>query len=186
MQFFQMGGLECVITGLMDEFSDFFKERKYARELFTLGIIIMSFSVALINVTPGGIYMFHLFDTYSAGISLLCSALFEAVAVSWFYGLDRFTQDVEAMLGTKPGMYWRICWKFISPSFIVCVVMFGLFYHQPLQYQDYFYPTWAEWVGWGLALSSILMIPLVAIIQIMKTKGTLKEVISLELRNVVE
>nr|CAH7729469.1 unnamed protein product [Callosobruchus chinensis] len=114
-----MGGLECVITGLMDEFSDFFKGKKYAREIFTLGIIIMSFSVALINVTPGGIYMFHLFDTYSAGISLLCSALFEAVAVSWFYGLDRFTQDVEAMLGTKPGMYWRICWKFISPSFIV-------------------------------------------------------------------
>jgi hypothetical protein len=30
--------------------------------------------------------MFHLFDTYSAGISLLCSALFEAIAVSWFYG----------------------------------------------------------------------------------------------------
>lgn len=30
--------------------------------------------------------MFHLFDTYAAGISLLCSALFEAIAVSWFYG----------------------------------------------------------------------------------------------------
>ncbi|CAH1979962.1 unnamed protein product [Acanthoscelides obtectus] len=181
-----MGGLECVITGLMDEFSDFFKQRKYSREIFTLGIIIMSFSVALINVTPGGIYMFHLFDTYSAGISLLCSALFEAVAVSWFYGLDRFTQDVEAMLGTKPGMYWRICWKFISPSFIICVVMFGLFYHQPLQYQDYFYPTWAEWVGWGLALSSILMIPTVAIIQIMKTKGTLKEKLALSISPVEE
>lgn len=82
--------------------------------------------------------MFHLFDTYSAGISLLCSALFEAIAVSWFYGktnmklnklplvttmpllgLDRLTQDVEAMLGIKPGIYWRVCWKFISPSFIV-------------------------------------------------------------------
>lgn len=104
--FFQMGGLECVITGLMDEFSSYFREKKYAREIFTLGIIVMSFSVALINVTPvssladylfdvlilryfkGGIYMFHLFDTYSAGISLLCSALFEAVAVSWFYGKD--------------------------------------------------------------------------------------------------
>ncbi|KAJ8981918.1 hypothetical protein NQ317_008823 [Molorchus minor] len=171
----KMGGLECVITGLMDEFPNFFHHRKHAREIFTLGIILMSFAVALINVTPGGIYMFHLFDTYSAGISLLCSALFEAIAVSWFYGLDRFTQDVEAMLGLKPGIYWRICWKFISPSFIVCVVMFGLFYHQPLQYNDYYYPGWAEWVGWGLALSSIVMIPVVAIIQIMKIKGSCRE-----------
>lgn len=47
-----MGGLECVITGLMDEFSVYFRNRKYAREIFTLVIIITSFSVALINVTP--------------------------------------------------------------------------------------------------------------------------------------
>jgi SNF family Na+-dependent transporter len=114
-----MGGLECVITGLMDEYTAFFKSWKHSREIFTLGVIIVSFSVALINVTPGGIYTFNLFDTYSAGISLLCSALFEAIAVSWFYGLDRFTQDVEAMIGSKPGLYWRICWKFISPTFII-------------------------------------------------------------------
>lgn len=47
-----MGGLECVITGLMDEFSSYFRNRKYAREIFTLVIIITSFSIALINVTP--------------------------------------------------------------------------------------------------------------------------------------
>ncbi|KAJ8925416.1 hypothetical protein NQ315_009248 [Exocentrus adspersus] len=181
-----MGGLECVITGLMDEFSNFFKDKKYSREIFTLVIIIMSFSVATINVTPGGIYMFHLFDTYSAGISLLCSALFEAVAVSWFYGLDRFSQDVEAMIGIRPGLYWRICWKFISPSFIICVVMFGLFDHKPLIYNDYSYPGWAEWVGWSLALSSILMIPLVAIIQIVKTKGTCKEKLALSISPIEE
>ena len=23
------------------------------------------------------------------------------------------------MLGKKPGIYWRICWKFISPSFLI-------------------------------------------------------------------
>ncbi|XP_050293388.1 sodium-dependent noradrenaline transporter-like [Anthonomus grandis grandis] len=181
-----MGGLECVITGLMDEFSVLFREKKYAREVFTLVVILMSFSVALINVTPGGIYMFHLFDTYAAGISLLCSALFETVAVSWFYGLDRLSQDVEAMLGIKPGLYWRVCWKFISPSFIVCVVMFGLLYHPPLVYNDYYYPNWAEWVGWGLALSSILMIPIAAIVQLCKTPGSFKERLALSISPVEE
>ncbi|XP_034256150.1 sodium-dependent noradrenaline transporter-like [Thrips palmi] len=181
-----MGGMECVITGLMDEFHDFFHGRRYAREVFTFCAICVSFCVALINVTPGGIYMFHLFDNYSAGISLLCSALFEAIAVSWFYGLERFSQDVHAMLGFTPGLYWRICWKFISPLFIIGVVMFGLLYHQPLQYNEYHYPAWAELLGWGLAMSSIIMIPLVATLQIVKTPGTFKERIAINISPVEE
>ncbi|PSN39802.1 Sodium-dependent noradrenaline transporter [Blattella germanica] len=155
-----MGGMECVITGLMDEFQSFFHGRRFAREIFTLGAAIVSFSIALINVTPGGIYMFHVFDTYAAGISLLCSALFEAIAVSWFYGLERFSQDG--------------------------VVMFGLLYQQPLKYNDYLYPSWAEWIGWSLALSSILMIPLVALISIIQTPGTLKERIAINISPVEE
>ena len=54
--------------------------------------------------------------------------------------------------------------------------MFGLLCHQPLQYNEYHYPAWAELVGWGLAMSSIIMIPLVAVLQLCKTPGTLKEV----------
>jgi solute carrier family 6 noradrenalin transporter-like protein 2 len=50
----QMGGMECVITGLMDEFHSFFHGRRFAREIFTLGAATVSFSVALINVTPVG------------------------------------------------------------------------------------------------------------------------------------
>ncbi|OWR46493.1 high-affinity octopamine transporter [Danaus plexippus plexippus] len=80
-----MGGLECVITGLLDQARACGASR-LRREHFTLAVVCLSFCVACINVTPGGIYMFHLLDTYAAGISLLCSALFEAVAVSWFYG----------------------------------------------------------------------------------------------------
>ncbi|KAJ1519377.1 hypothetical protein ONE63_004670 [Megalurothrips usitatus] len=181
-----MGGMECVITGLMDEFHGFFHGRRYAREVFTLCAVCVSFCVALINVTPGGIYMFTLFDTYSAGISLLCSALFEAIAVSWFYGLERFSQDVHAMLGFTPGLYWRICWKFISPLFIIGVVMFALLYHEPLKYHDYQYPAWAELVGWGLTMSSIVMIPAVAILQLVKTPGSFRERLGINISPVEE
>ena len=40
----------------------------------------------------------------------------------------------------------------------------------------YIYPTGAKAVGWMLALSSILMIPIVALITICRKQGTLKEV----------
>lgn len=170
-----MGGLECVITGLMDEFSGFFKNRKWPRERFTFAVIGISFCVALINVTPGGIYMLHLLDTYAAGISLLCSALFECIAVSWFYGLEKFCDDVESMIGHRPGLYWRLCWKFVSPMFIIGVVTFALIDHQPLSYNGYVYPEWAEWLGWTLAFSSILMIPGMAIVQMCRASGSFKK-----------
>nr|AKL78870.1 octopamine transporter [Chilo suppressalis] len=169
-----MGGLECVITGLLDA-ARASGAKHLRREHFTLLVVCVSFCVACINVTPGGIYMFHLLDTYAAGISLLCSALFEAVAVSWFYGLERFSDDVEEMLGFRPGLYWRICWKFVSPIFIIGVVVFGLLYQQPLQYQQYTYPPWAVVLGWALACSSILMIPCVALYQLCSTPGPCRQ-----------
>ena len=69
--------------------------------------------------------------------------------------------------------FWLPLFPFPLPQ---GVVMFGLLCHQPLQYNEYHYPAWAELVGWGLAMSSIIMIPLVAVLQLCKTPGTLKEV----------
>lgn len=131
-----MGGLECVITGLMDEFKDTFVRWKISREMFTGFIVVVSFIVALCCITPvggatvfrrlfflerifqGGFYVFTLLETYVAGVSLLLTVFFEAVAVSWLYGLDNFKSDVQKMLGHVPNLYWRICWKLISPAFL--------------------------------------------------------------------
>jgi solute carrier family 6 noradrenalin transporter-like protein 2 len=48
----QMGGLECVITGLMDEFHGFFQRHNISRECFTGVVVFSSFLVALSCVTP--------------------------------------------------------------------------------------------------------------------------------------
>lgn len=36
-----------------------------------------------------------------------------------FAGVDRFSNDIQQMMGFKPGLYWRLCWKFVSPAFLL-------------------------------------------------------------------
>lgn len=175
-----MGGLECVITGLMDEFKDFFKRWHINREIFTGMIVSVSFVVALCCVTPGGFYVFTLLETYVAGVSLLFTVFVEAVAVSWLYGMDNFKADINKMLGHVPNLYWRICWKFLSPAFLFVVIIMAMSDTGPLTitlYNGtiYTYPNFAKVVGWTLALSSVLMVPIVAIKMIMSYKGTFSQ-----------
>lgn len=77
------------------------------------------------------------------------------------------------MIGFTPGIYWKICWKFIAPLFLLLIIINGLIGYEPLIYNDYVYPTWANTIGWAIAGSSVIMIPLVALIQILSVRGTL-------------
>ena len=62
-------------------------------------------------------YIFQLMDMYAAsGISLLWVALFQTVAVSWVFGVDKFAQCVQEMTGINPGAFWRLCWQVLAPA----------------------------------------------------------------------
>lgn len=110
-----MGGLEAVITGLEDEFR--FAKRLSRGQLTGL-VIVSSFIPALISCTQGGAYTLFWFDIYSAGVSLLFSALFETIGVVYCYGLKKFIPNIESMLGRRPHMFYIVCWKYISPIFL--------------------------------------------------------------------
>jgi hypothetical protein len=56
------------------------------------------------------------------------------------------------------------------------IIVYGLIGYEPLTYEDYQYPLWANVLGWGIAGSSVLMIPGVALFKIITTPGTLSEV----------
>lgn len=77
------------------------------------------------------------------------------------------------MIGFTPGLYWRICWKFVAPVFLLLIIVNGLIGYEPLVFNDYVYPAWANKLGWTIAGSSVIMIPLVALIQILKVRGSL-------------
>uniref|UniRef100_A0A8C1E0S5 Transporter n=1 Tax=Cyprinus carpio carpio TaxID=630221 RepID=A0A8C1E0S5_CYPCA len=166
-----MGGMEAVITGLSDDF----KILKRNRKLFTFIVAFGTFLMALLCITNGGIYVLTLLDKYAAGTSILFGVLIEAIGVSWFYGVDRFSEDIERMTGFKPGIYWRLCWKYVSPTFLLFVVIASIVTSGELRYDDYVFPDWSNIVGWFIALSSMLCVPIYAIYKFLTLPGTFKE-----------
>ncbi|XP_053721049.1 sodium-dependent noradrenaline transporter [Synchiropus splendidus] len=166
-----MGGMEAVITGLADDFIILKRNRK----LFTFATAGVTFLFALLCVTNGGIYVLTLLDKYAAGTSILFGVLIEAIGVSWFYGVDRFSEDIERMMGFKPGLYWRICWKYVSPVFLLFVVIASTLTSSSLKYDEYVFPSWANVIGWGLAMSSMLCVPFYALYKFLSVPGTFRE-----------
>ncbi|KZC04540.1 Sodium-dependent dopamine transporter [Dufourea novaeangliae] len=162
------GGSEAIITALSDEFPIIGNNR----EIFVACLFTLYFLVGLASCSQGGFYFFHLLDRYAAGYSMLFAVLAEAIAISWIYGTDRFCADIKDMIGFSPGIYWRVCWKFVAPIFLMFIIVYGLMGYEPLTYEDYEYPVWANVLGWLIASSSIAMIPGVAIYKIIVTPGT--------------
>ena len=162
------GGSEAIITALSDEFPIIGNNR----EIFVALLFTLYFVVGLASCSQGGFYFFHLLDRYAAGYSMLFAVLAEAIAISWIYGVDRFCADIKDMIGFSPGIYWRVCWKFVAPIFLMFIIVYGLMGYQPLTYEDYVYPVWANVIGWLIATSSVAMIPGVAIYKIIVTPGT--------------
>lgn len=126
-------------------------------------------------------YIFQLFDYYAAsGMCLLFMAIFETVCIGWVYGADRFYDNIEDMIGYRPGPYIKICWLFLTPATCIGTFAFSLIKYTPLKYNnEYVYPWWGYAIGWLLALSSMVCIPLWIIYKVSITKGTLRERIQL-------
>uniref|UniRef100_A0A7N8XMK4 Solute carrier family 6 member 13 n=1 Tax=Mastacembelus armatus TaxID=205130 RepID=A0A7N8XMK4_9TELE len=168
--------VESLVTAMVDMYPSTFR-RKNRRELFILAVAVVSFLMGLIMLTEGGMYVFQLFDYYAAsGMCLLFVSIFEAVCIAWIYGADRFYDNIEDMIGYRPSSFIKYCWLFFTPG----TFAFALIKYSPLKYNnEYIYPWWGNGIGWILALSSMLCIPVWVIVKIYYTPGTLKERIAL-------
>ncbi|XP_058286138.1 sodium-dependent dopamine transporter isoform X2 [Hylobates moloch] len=166
-----MGGMESVITGLIDEFQLLHRHR----ELFTLFIVLATFLLSLFCVTNGGIYVFTLLDHFAAGTSILFGVLIEAIGVAWFYGVGQFSDDIQQMTGQRPSLYWRLCWKLVSPCFLLFVVVVSIVTFRPPHYGAYIFPDWANALGWVIATSSMAMVPIYAAYKFCSLPGSFRE-----------
>lgn len=81
----------------------------------TIPVAIMIVSVLF----QGGVYLVNLLNVYGPGLAILFVVFVEAAGVCWIYGVDKFSADVEQMIGHRPGLFWRVCWNYISPVFLL-------------------------------------------------------------------
>ncbi|XP_059396281.1 sodium- and chloride-dependent creatine transporter 1-like isoform X2 [Carassius carassius] len=116
----QFVGVEGFITGIMDMLPPKSFLGSLRREVVVAICCFVCFTIDLSMVTEGGMYVFQLFDYYSAsGITLLWQAFWECVVVAWVYGADRFMDDVARMIGYRPLPYMKWCWSYVTP--VVCM-----------------------------------------------------------------
>uniref|UniRef100_A0A669CTH2 Transporter n=1 Tax=Oreochromis niloticus TaxID=8128 RepID=A0A669CTH2_ORENI len=171
--------VEGQITSLVDLYPSFLR-KGYRREVFIAIICCISYVLGLTMVTKGGMYVFQLFDYYAAsGVCLLWVAFFECIAVAWVYGVDNFYDAIEDMIGYRPNPWMKWSWTVITPLLCMGCFIFSLVKYKPLTYNKmYQYPDWAIGVGWTLALASMICIPMVVVIKIIRSDGPLIEVAS--------
>lgn len=144
--------------------------RKY-KSVISLGFCIICYVIGLAHITQGGLYVFEMFDIQSGGISLVLIALLETIAIGWVYGTDKFCKNIESMVGHRPSLYFRLCWKFFSPVIILVIFIWQCVDWSGLSLGDYKYPVWAEAVGWALCLASILCVPGYALYRLFSDKS---------------
>ncbi|XP_060537196.1 sodium- and chloride-dependent GABA transporter 1 [Cylas formicarius] len=149
--------MEGFVTAIIDEWPKLLRKRK---ETFIAVVCAISYLVGLSCISQGGMYVFQILDSYAvSGFSLLFLIFFECIAVSWAFGVNRFYDGINEMIGYYPISWWKFCWTVATPVICIGVFIFNLIQWKPIKYLSYEFPLWAHLFGWFTALSSMLCIP---------------------------
>ena len=52
-------------------------------------------------------------------MSLMYIAFFECIAIVWVYGVKRMSANIKDMSGSYPNIFYRLCWRYVSPLLIL-------------------------------------------------------------------
>ncbi|XP_048511531.1 sodium-dependent nutrient amino acid transporter 1-like [Athalia rosae] len=153
-----------IITGVCDQFP------KLKRWQVVVATAVGGFCVGTIYVTPGGQFVLTLVDHYGASFIVYIVATCEIIGIMWVYGLENVIDDVEFMLKSRPGVYWRFCWCVLIPVVLIAVFVYVMIDMEPLTYGNVEYPSVAHAFGWTLAVLGVSQVPIWMIFAILKHK----------------
>ncbi|KAK2842681.1 hypothetical protein Q5P01_012881 [Channa striata] len=165
-----LGSMFGTIEGILTPLIDTFKVRK---EFLTVGCCVLAFSIGLLFVQRSGNYFVAMFDDYSATLPLLLVVILENVAIAWFYGIDKFFEDLKDMLGFTPYRFYYYMWKYITPILLLALLCssfvqltmtppsYSAWIQEEAKEQMLRFPPWGIVVCISLVVMAILPVPVV-------------------------
>ncbi|XP_018424357.1 PREDICTED: sodium-dependent neutral amino acid transporter B(0)AT3-like isoform X3 [Nanorana parkeri] len=178
------GNVEGVLTPILD--LKIFPKSVPVEAISGL-ICLISFLFSLIFTMGSGNYWLQIFDTFTGSLTLLIVVFCEVIAVTYVYGIERFSEDIKWMTGRRPNIYWQATWRFISPLLMGAMFLSYIVvqFRTPLTYETWD-PSYEEfpmkkvegYPGWTVAICVLLVaipsmcIPLVALIHFVKIRLT--------------
>lgn len=154
----------CIVTEVKDHFHSV-KNWQAA-----LGVAICGVFFGSIYYTQSGLHILDLVDYYGATFVAFNLVIFELITFCYIYGVDRLCLDIKFMLKFRPGFYWRICWRFLTPSLMAFLVLY-YYYNMFFNDDDNGFPLIARLVGYFLATSALCHLPIIMIYEIYRSDG---------------
>lgn len=162
----QFAIVETICTGILD----YWPSLRPMKTMVVGGVCLLGFCLGLPFCCPGGSYLLDLLDYYAASWPFLFIAFMEFIIIVYVYGYSNYIDDLFEM--TRSSIVYRmekfmsLFYSYISPLVVFIVLLASWISYQPLTKGDYTYPTWANGVGWIIALTSILSVPAVGCVVI--------------------
>ncbi|EMP34180.1 Sodium- and chloride-dependent glycine transporter 1 [Chelonia mydas] len=150
--------LETLVTAIVDEVgNDWIIRRKM---FVTLGMAVVGFLLGVPLTTQAGIYWLLLMDNYAASFSLVIISCIMCVSIMYIYAGAPIRCPRGRSTVSQRGQ--------TAEQFIL---VFTVIQYRPIAYNTYVYPTWAVSIGFLMALSSVLCIPLYAVYKLCRADG---------------
>ncbi|XP_059181411.1 sodium- and chloride-dependent betaine transporter-like [Centropristis striata] len=154
----QFVAVESLATVITDLFPRLLRKR---REVLVAVIATVCFLLGLPLITEGGIYLFTLIDNYGpCEVTILFIAGFEVVVIAWVYGVDRFCDNIEDMIGYRPFPVMKYCWLFFTPFICWVTILYGVNKQHYLLFAGYYGGTGPLALVMLIMMTPLFCIPL--------------------------
>jgi len=168
------GGFQTMLAFVTDEWPSL----EGHRIKLVIAFSIVFFLLGLPMCADAGILVFTVFDKRCTA-SLLVTIFLEVVAVSWFYGADKFIDDLNEMGMTGLGLrekngflrwFWKILFTFLVPAILGVIIVYAWVEHENLSYEDKPFPASVEGFGWFIEVGPLALVFIFPLIRILRLK----------------